>query len=292
MKNFFKGIAVGIGGIAPGLSGSVLLVIFGLYHRVIECISTILHIKKLKSNLLFLLPIVLGIGIGLVGFSTVIDLALEHFEMQTRFLFLGLVIGTLPLLHEEVKKQGFSKKYYIHMAIAAVVGLTLFSLNGESFPQLSQPNFLQCILIGLAVAGSYILPGVDSAVILSTLGFYNVWVSVLHSFDFSLLIPIGIGGVIGVLVFSFVVNFLLKRFYTATFSVIFGMFVSIIPNVLKSENEIRVGFNGTTVASLLLCVFGVLFSFYFSDIQKHNKQLLRLLGKAPREESDGTEEAE
>ena len=41
MYNFLKGIIVGIGGIAPGLSGSVLLVILGLYQKTINAIGTI-----------------------------------------------------------------------------------------------------------------------------------------------------------------------------------------------------------------------------------------------------------
>ena len=67
MLNFFKGIIVGIGGIAPGLSGSVLLVIFGLYQNTINAIGTLF--KDLKKNLLFLVPLFCGFGIGVLLFS-------------------------------------------------------------------------------------------------------------------------------------------------------------------------------------------------------------------------------
>lgn len=283
MKNFFKGIAVGIGGMAPGLSGSVLLVVFGLYQQTVDAIGHIF--RSFKKNLLFLIPLALGMGIGLVASSKLITLALDHFEMQTRFLFLGLVLGTLPLLLKEVKKEGFSKKYYLYMAVAAALGLLLFSLNADSFPQLQDPNFFQCVLVGIAVAGSYILPGVDSAVILSTLGFYRVWLTAIDTFDFSMLIPIGIGGVVGVLAFSLLVTALLKRFYTATFSVIFGMFLAIIPNVLKGDKPLPFGWNTGSVVSILLCLLGIAFSFYFSDLQANNARIRRLLGKKTSEEN-------
>lgn len=290
MKNFFKGIAVGIGGMAPGLSGSVLLVVFGLYKQTVDAISHIF--KNFKQNLLFLIPLALGMGIGLVGSSKLIDLALSTFEMQTRFLFLGLVLGTLPLLLQEVKKEGFSKKYYIYMAISATLGLLLFSLNTEAFPQLQNPNFLQCVLVGIAVAGSYILPGVDSAVILSTLGFYNIWLTAVGDFNFSMLIPIGIGGVIGVMVFSIAITALLKRFYTATFSIIFGLFISIIPNVLRTETPLPIGLNGTTAVSLIVFLLGLVFSIFFSDLQENMKKVRRLLsGKKEEEVSDSGEDA-
>ena len=115
MKNFFKGIIVGIGGIAPGLSGSVLLVIFGLYQKTINAIGTLF--KNFKKNIMFLVPLFLGFGVGVLLFSKVVDFLLNTFEMQTRFAFLGLVIGTIPLFYKEVKKEGFSKKYYILIVI-------------------------------------------------------------------------------------------------------------------------------------------------------------------------------
>ena len=62
MYNFLKGIIVGIGGIAPGLSGSVLLVILGLYQKTINAIGTIF--KNFKKNITFLVPLFLGFGIG------------------------------------------------------------------------------------------------------------------------------------------------------------------------------------------------------------------------------------
>ena len=111
MKTLLKGIIVGIGGIAPGLSGSVLLVILGLYQKALNAISTLF--KNFKKNIAFLIPLIIGFGIGVLIFSKVVDFFLNNFEMQTRFTFLGLVLGTIPLFFKEVKRNGFSKKYYI-----------------------------------------------------------------------------------------------------------------------------------------------------------------------------------
>lgn len=108
MKTLLKGIIVGIGGIAPGLSGSVLLVILGLYQKALNAISTLF--KNFKKNIAFLIPLIIGFGIGVLIFSKVVDFFLNNFEMQTRFTFLGLVLGTIPLFFKEVKRNGFSKK--------------------------------------------------------------------------------------------------------------------------------------------------------------------------------------
>ena len=107
--NFFKGIIVGIGGVAPGLSGSVLLIIFGLYQKTLDALGTLF--VNFKRNIRFLLPVVAGMFTGVLLFSKIINFFLNNYEMPTRFCFLGLILGTLPMVWNEVKKEGFSKKY-------------------------------------------------------------------------------------------------------------------------------------------------------------------------------------
>ncbi len=268
MRNFLKGIVVGIGGIAPGLSGSVLLVIFGLYEKTVNAIGTLF--KHFKKNLAFLVPLFLGFGVGVLAFSKVIDFFLQNYEIYTRYAFFGLVIGTLPLFFREVRKNGFHWKYYIFILVAAVAGFSLFFLNRDLFPAVTDPNFLQSMLLGLAVAGSYIIPGVDSAVILSSLGLYETYVSALADLNFRILIPAAVGLGIGVLLFSFIINQLIKRFYTGTFSIIFGLFLSIIPNVLYEETGtlcVPAG-TGQWVLCIALVIVGFAFSLFFGNLDK------------------------
>ena len=144
MKTLLKGIIVGIGGIAPGLSGSVLLVILGLYQKALNAISTLF--KNFKKNIAFLIPLIIGFGIGVLIFSKVVDFFLNNFEMQTRFTFLGLVLGTIPLFFKEVKRNGFSKKYYIFIVVAACVGIALFSLNSGFSSNKKSELFTVCII--------------------------------------------------------------------------------------------------------------------------------------------------
>lgn len=275
MINFLKGIIVGIGGIAPGLSGSVLLVIFGLYQRTVNAIGTLF--KDLKKNLMFLVPLFLGFGVGILLFSKIVDYLLNNYEMYTRFAFLGLVLGTIPLFYKEVKKEGFKNKYYILVIIAAAFGFTLFYLNKNLFPAITNPNLFQSALLGFAVAGSSIVPGVDSAVILSSLGLYELYVSSLANFDLRVLIPAGLGLVIGVLVISFIINQLIKRYYTATFSIIFGLFLSIIPNVLNSSCIIGLNINSLIAIIIMIIGFGV--SYFLGDINGNKEKLKKMSNK-------------
>lgn len=279
MLNFLKGIVVGIGGIAPGLSGSVLLVIFGLYQKTIDAIGTLF--KKFKENFLFLAPLFLGFGVGVLLFSKVVNFLLTNYEAQTRFAFLGLVLGTIPLFYKEVKKEGFSNKYYVYIVVAAICGFALFFFNGNLFPTITDPNIFQSFMLGVAVAGSSIIPGVDSAVILSSLGLYELYVSSIATLNFSVLIPAAVGLGIGALVISFLMSKLIKKYYTATFSIIFGLFLSIIPNVLNES--CRLGFNLSSILSVLLIFVGFGISYYLGDIQGNNEKIKKIFKKSVNE---------
>lgn len=276
LKNFFKGLVAGIGGIAPGLSGSVLLVILGLYERTVNAIGTLF--KNFKTNIKFLLPLLMGLGIGILLFSKVVDFLLENYEFQTRYAFLGLILGTIPLFYREVRKNGFRKRYYLVIVAAAAVGFFLFGFNRHLFPTVTEPNLAQSVLLGVAVAGSSIVPGVDSAAIMSAFGLYELYVSSLADFNLQILIPAAGGLIVGALAISFVMNLLIRKAYTGTFSVIFGMFLAIIPTVVMEPNctitSLPMG-----LAAIGFALAGMILSLYLGDIKGNNARIAKLFSK-------------
>ena len=275
IKHFLKGIIAGVGGIAPGLSGSVLLVIMGLYEKTINALGTLF--KHFKKNVKFLLPVCLGMACGVLLFSKIVDFLLANFETPTRFAFLGLVLGTIPLFYRQVRKKGFRNRYYFVMLVAGLAGLMLFGMNRALFPQITDPNFFQKVFLGVAVAGSSIVPGVDSAVIMSSLGLYELYVSSIANLDMRVLLPALIGLILGAAAISAGMNFLLKKAYTLTFSVIFGLFISIIPNILQDCYKINNLWEGAVAIAFALA--GCIVSYYLGDISANNARLKRLFKK-------------
>ena len=269
MERFLKGIIVGLGGVAPGLSGSVLLIIFGLYQKTLDALGSLL--SNFRKNVRFLLPLVAGMFLGVLLFSKFIDFFLTTYEMPTRFCFLGLILGTLPMVWKEVRKEGFSRKYYVVILLAAALGTWFFTVNPNAFPQVSDPTLVQKLLLGVAVAATAIIPGVDPAVFLSTLGFYEMYVSALANLDLAILIPMAGGLAIGAVAISFTMSLLFRRFYTASFSVIFGIFLSLIPNML-TENCV-LGWDAASAVSLAVMILGFLVSWYLGDIENHNTRI-------------------
>ena len=275
LKRFLKGIVVGIGGVAPGLSGSMLLIIFGLYRKTLDTLGTIF--RNFRENLRFLLPLAAGMFLGVLLFSKVINFLLLRYEMPTRFCFLGLILGTLPTVWREVNKEGLKKGHYGLMILAALLGLGLFTLNSGIFPQVTSPTLLQSVLLGVAVAATAIIPGVDPAAFLSALGFYEMYVAALASIDLAVLLPMVVGLALGAVVISFGMSRLFSRFYTATYSVIFGIFLSMIPNMLSSRCV--PGMDLQTLLSAVLLVLGFGLSFLLGDLEGNKKRFLGLRAK-------------
>lgn len=276
LKKFLKGMIAGIGGIAPGLSGSVLLVVLGLYEQTVHAIGTLF--KNFKKNIKFLLPLVLGLGVGILLFSKVVDFLLTTFPFQTRYAFLGLILGTIPLFYRQVRKNGFRKRYYAVIVAAAGLGFFLFGFNRHLFPTVTEPNLLQSVLLGVAVAGSSIVPGVDSAAIMSAFGLYELYVRSLAEFNVQILLPAAGGLIVGALVISFVMNLLIQKAYTGTFSVIFGLFLAIIPTVVMQEScaitTLPMG-----LAAIGFALLGVVISLYLGDVKGSNAHIVRLIQK-------------
>jgi len=275
MHNYLKGIVAGIGGVSPGLSGSVLLILLGLYHQTLEALGTLL--TRFKQNIRFLLPILLGMGTGVLLFSKVIDFCLANHEMPTRFCFLGLILGTIPLFYKEVRKNGFSRRYWLVILGSAALGFWMFNAHPTLFPLVTHPNLPQAIFLGVAVVATAIVPGLDPAVVLSTLGYYECYVRSLANFDISVLAPMVIGVAAGGIGISALMTALFRRFYTATFSVVFGLFLSMIPNMLNERCVL--GPNPASVLSVILIFLGFGLSFYLGDFHAHNARIRARLSK-------------
>ena len=182
--------------------------------------------------------------------------------MQTRFLFFGLILGTIPIFYKEMKKKGFSKKYYFVIIFTAILCLT--QLTGENnVIQIINPNFFQKIVLGLGVAVSTVVPGLDPMVVLSSMGLYEVYISALANFDLYILLPMCIGLISGIIIISYLISLLFKRFYTLTYSIIFGLFLSMIPNIFNES--CYMSFDFKTIISILLIGIGYFISWFMTE---------------------------
>ena len=262
-----------MGGVSPGLSGSILMVALGLYRNVIDCFATIN--KDFSKKALFLLPIIGGMAIGVVIFSRIISYLLSTYETQTRLTFFGLLLGAIPLVYGEVKKDGnVTKKHYAIISVTFIVFFSAFTL-GISIAPFGELSIIGSFVFGVMAITATIVPGIEAASFLSTFGLYGHWLQLtsLRNVTPHHYIPTIAGAAIGGIFLSKLMSFLFRKDYTTTFSVLFGFFLSIIPNVLKTSQGglVSFGANSTTYIGILLLAAGGTVSLVFGKILKTNK---------------------
>ena len=227
MSNFIlrvmQGTLIGLGAVLPGISGGVLCVIFDVYTIIMEFLAD--PFRKLKSHLPKLLPIGIGVVIGFIGVAKLLGFFLERYENPSVCLFIGLIAGMLPSLYREAGEQGRNKKSYCALGIAMVLVFALLIglkvLNVEIIP-----NFGWYIFCGACLALSIIAPGMSFSTTLMPLGLYEPFVAGIGDFDFGVLIPGGIGGLVTVILFAKAVDMLFKKHYSVAFHAIVGVVIA------------------------------------------------------------------
>jgi putative membrane protein len=237
-----KGVLVGIGAIVPGLSGGVLMVIFGIYEPLIKFLANLKH--KFIQNILFFLPVGIGGAIGVVAFSAVIDYAFSHFAAQFIWLFIGFIAGTIPSLWKTAGKEGRKTYHWIVLAIFAV-GTFIFMRWMETIGSVTMtPNFLVWIMSGAIFALGMIVPGMSPSNFLIYLGLYQPMANGIKSLDFGVIIPLMIGVVLCILLFSKLVAWLFKKAYPFMYHFILGIVIGSTAAIIPS---------GVTGWTILVC---------------------------------------
>ena len=94
-----KGIAIGTANAVPGVSGGTIAVITKIYDKLLAAITP--NIKKLIKNLPFLIPVGLGMLIGILAAAKVLGFLFDEFNVPTQMFFIGVVIGSIPMIYKE-----------------------------------------------------------------------------------------------------------------------------------------------------------------------------------------------
>lgn len=265
IKDFFKGVLGGIGNIVPGLSGSALLIIIGIYENAIDAISNIF--KNFKKSFLYLLPIGLGILVGTFLFSNIIEFSINKFPMATSIIFVGFLIGTIPSLFKQATKKGFKWSYLISFMIAFILGVLLLFFKENSNVSEITFNFngiIKLISMGILLACSTIIPGISSTVLLSMFGLYGIYLHAINTLNIKLLIPVLLGLAIGGFILSKIINYLLKKQYGYTFFAIVGFTVSTIPALFTTQ----LIFNLELIIGIIIAIIAFAITSFTLNISK------------------------
>jgi len=269
MKNklilVLKGIIIGAGKIIPGVSGGMLAITLNVYDKGINAISN--FFKDIKNNLTFLLTIGLGILISILMISKVINYTLNNYYLPTMLLFIGMIIGGIPSIIE-VAKQEKSLKNIIIMIIPFII-IFLLSITSNTFDHsiTKEVKFIPLVLIGITDAVTMIVPGISGTAILMMLGYYDMIIKSFSSFtnlsllssNLEILIPFGLGLIIGVIGLSKIIAYFLNNHRISSYYAIVGFTLSsvllLLGETLKNNYSLS-----QIIISLILLIIGYFIS--------------------------------
>jgi len=217
---FAKGTFIGSGFILPGISGGVLAAVFGVYERMINFLANIRN--DFKANFFFFLPIAIGGVFGIFLFSALLSYFLEIAEVQLMWFFIGCIIGTLPALWKQSGKHGRGEKHIMVLAFSFAVALIFFASIDNATADILPQNIYTWAFAGGLIGLVAIVPGLSAANILIFFGLYAPMTQGIAAFDMTVIIPLAIGAVVAILVFSRLMAFVLKKAYTGLFHAIIG----------------------------------------------------------------------
>ncbi len=262
------GIILGVANVIPGVSGGTMAVVFNIYDRLIGVIT--LNVRKIISEWRFILPLVLGMGLGIILFSKAITFLFQNYPVQTNWFFIGIILGSIPMLLKRLlaaSKKGSGRRTVplsaivcgvVALAVMAVMTYLEVSESGAPIQTELTPALVVRLMVGLAFATiAMIIPGISGSFLMLVVGVYSTVIAAISDLNIPLLVPAVIGGVIGLLGGAKLVRLLMARVPAQTYGAIMGL-------VLGSILVIFPGFGGfsTVATSLLAAAVGFVVSFF------------------------------
>ena len=231
-NNLFKGIAMGVADVVPGVSGGTIALVLGIYEQLLESISNCaLSLGKLlkgdfsgfiqqlkKVNFFFLIPVIAGMFVTIISVSgPMVDLLEKHPEPMSG-LFFGLVAASAFIAFSLINYWNLQK--IVFSLATAIIFFALLGFRSNAFEDASLWVFF---LSGFVAICAWILPGVSGAFLLLIMGNYASVLTAIDNQDFEKLSMLSLGAILGLAVFSTLLKFLLDKHRDIVLSCLIGL---------------------------------------------------------------------
>lgn len=234
---YFKGVAMGAADIVPGVSGGSIALIAGIYQELLDSINSFSldnlklltrgEVKRFYKavNGSFLLSLLLGILTSIFLLSRLITYLMSDHPIPLWSFFTGLILVSAFMILKEIKRWHFG------VILAVLIG-TAIAWWVTNLPPTTTPDALWFTFVSGAIAiCAMILPGISGSFILLIMGQYEGILQAVTERNFLKLFVFALGCIVGILSFSRVVSWLLRKYHSATIGLLSGF-------MLGSVNEL------------------------------------------------------
>lgn len=241
IKNYFtlalKGMGMGAADVVPGVSGGTIAFITGIYEELINSIKSLnLNAVKLffrgkfaefwqAINGTFLISVFLGVGISIFSLAKGLEFLLNNYPILVWSFFFGLIVASAIYVSRSIEKWNAETVIAGIIGIGVAYGITIIT------PAEANTSYWFIFLSGSIAICAMILPGISGSFILVLLGMYKFILEAVGNMEIAIILTFLLGAVVGIISFSNVLSWLLKKYHNLTIAVLAGFMVGSLNKV-------------------------------------------------------------
>ena len=240
-----KGMGMGAANVIPGVSGGTVALITGVFERIINAIKSfdgkaiqLLFKGKIKDLLdyvdfYFLLALGSGMVISIVSLARVFKYLFAAYPIYIWAFFFGLILASVYYVGKTIEKWRLS--VFITFSIGSAIAVWISFMN----PATQDDSFGYLVICGVVAVCSMILPGLSGSFVLILMGNYElVMIDAVSQGIISVLAPVVLGGVIGIIALSHVLSWVYKKFKDQTIALLTGFILGSLSILWPWKNDI------------------------------------------------------
>ncbi|MFO7829419.1 MAG: DUF368 domain-containing protein [Bacteroidales bacterium] len=245
-----KGMAMGAANVIPGVSGGTIALITGIFERLMDAIKSfnlkafkLLLNGKMKAfakhvDLTFLIFVLTGIIFAIVSIARLFEYLFDVYPVFIWSFFFGLVAASVYYVARRIDK--WNLPVFLSFAVGTVVAVLVSVLT----PATENPALWYLFICGVVVACSMILPGLSGSFMMILMGNYQLLLDAVNDLRWDILIPIVIGGIIGILFFARILSWIFKKFRNLTIALLSGFIFGSLCILWPWKNTVMESFDG------------------------------------------------
>lgn len=245
IANFFKGIGIGSANVIPGVSGGTIALITGIFERLINALKScnltaikLFFTGKFKEfaqhiDLWFLVSVGSGVVVAILSIARLFEFLFAEYPIYLWSFFFGMILVSIYYVGITIEKFNWK------VLLSFIIGTAIALLIAFGTPANENSNVLYLIICGAVATCSMILPGLSGSFVLVLMGNYQlIMIDAVNDLNLKILIPVVIGGVVGLLAFSHLLSWIFKNYRDITIAVLTGFILGSMPIIWPWKNDV------------------------------------------------------
>ena len=252
-----KGMAFGLSNIVPGMTGGAILIVLGIYEQFVDAVGNLATNRaRRREYLTFLGALGVGAAVAMIGLAGVLSMLLDWRPVLMMFLFIGLLLGSIPSLFRLHHEMRVTSTRLIGAGIGLLVVVAFRALERQGFHTLlaadtqSVTGMAYALLTAMVAGAANVTPGISGSYVFLLAGTYEPILDSLSALArlnirWEVLVPTGAGAVLGIAVSCKLIDAALKRAPALAAYTILGLLLGSVyglwpDQALRRENPLLI----------------------------------------------------